>query len=406
MCYYKYGEYMKYLELFLSTNIFILFILTIYVVFFYIRNDYNNYEKNILEEIFLITIGFLLIFLYYKFNIKLYIFYLTINILLLFNFDKSKLSIIISFIHINFIYFITNNYYVSIIYIIYIIIYYIFKNKKIYNHLFIIITTLFMIFYTYKYLSFNLENIFTIINYIINSYIIIIYLTILKKRIKLYSTLKNIEKDKAFKTSIFKVTHEIKNPLAVIKGYLSIFDSKDSDKCERYKNILNKEVDNALLVLKDFSELNNMKIVKEEINFNDLLIEIKETILPFFNNKRINLYIDSEKDLILFADYNRLKQVFINILKNSSEALDINGIINIKAYKTNNKLIITIKDNGCGMTKEKLDNLFVPFNTSKETGTGLGLCLSKEIIEKHNGSIKYSSVLNKYTLVKIILPIN
>ena len=114
---------MKYLELFLNTNIFILFILTIYVVFFYIRNDYNNYEKNILEEIFLITIGFLLIFLYYKFNIKIYIFYLTINVLLLLNFNKLKLSIIISFIHINFIYFITNNYYISIVYIIYYILY-------------------------------------------------------------------------------------------------------------------------------------------------------------------------------------------------------------------------------------------------------------------------------------------
>jgi len=398
---------MKYLELFLTTNIFILFILTIYVVFFYIRNNYNDYKKDLLEEIFLIIIGFLLVFLYYKYNIKLYIFFLTLNILLLLEFNKLNLSLFVSIIHINFIYLITNNYYSIILYLLYFIIYYLFrkKSKIIYTHLFMLTTTLFMIFYTYKYLIFDFENIFIIICYIITIYLVTYYLIILKRRIKLYSTLKNIEKDKAFKTSIFKVTHEIKNPLAVIKGYLSIFDSKDSDKCERYKNILETEVENALLVLKDFSELNNMKIIKEQMNFNDLLIEIKDTILPFFNNKRINLIIDSEKDLILFADYNRLKQVFINILKNSSEALDLNGIINIKAYKTNNKLIINIKDNGCGMTHEKLNNLFTPFNTSKSNGTGLGLCLSKEIIESHNGSIKYSSVLNKYTLVKITLPI-
>ena len=160
------------------------------------------------------------------------------------------------------------------------------------------------------------------------------------------------------------------------------------DKCERYKNILKVEVDNALNVLKDFSELNNMTIKKEKMNFNELLNEIKDTIMPFFNNKRINLIIDSEKDLFILADYNRLKQVFINILKNSSEALDNNGKIFIKAYKNNNKLIINIKDNGCGMTKEAIQNLFVPFNTSKKNGTGLGLCLSKEIIESHNGIIK------------------
>ncbi len=399
---------MLYLEIFINTNLYILFILTIYIVFFYIRNSYNNYKKSLCEEIFLSLILFLILFLYYKYNIKIYILFLTINVLLLFEFNKVGLSLFTSFIHISIIHSITSDYMIIILYLSYFIIYFISKNIKkiIYTHSFIIITIIYMLFFINKYLSFNISNILLLSIYIISCYIITYFIILLKKRIKLYSTLKNIEKDKAFKTSIFKVTHEIKNPLAVIKGYLSLFDPNDSEKCERYKNILNTEVDNALTVLKDFSELNNMKIIKNKINFNDLLVEIKESILPFFNNKRITLNIDSEKNIYIYADYNRLKQVFINILKNSSEALNINGLIDIKVYKSNNKLIINIKDNGCGMTKETIDNLFIPFNSNKLYGTGLGLCLSKEIIEKHDGSIKYSSVLNKYTLVKIVLPIN
>ena len=394
---------MKSILLIIISNIFVLFTLTLYIIFFYIKDNYNNYKKNPSEEVFLIIIGIIIMLLYLKFNIFFYLFFLSLNILLLFNFNKINLSFIISLIQINFIYSITNNYFIIILYFLYYIYYYLFK--KIYIHLFPITTIIFMIIYTYYYLSFNIENIIIIILYLISYYLMYYYLKLLIKRMTLYTSIKNIEQDKSFKTSIFKVTHEIKNPLAVIKGYLSIFDPKDSDKCERYKNILQKEVENALMVLKDFSELNNMKINKEEICFNDLLIEIKETIIPFFNNKRINLIIDSEKNIIIFADYNRLKQVFINILKNSSEALDINGIINIKAYQSNNKLVVNIKDNGCGMSQEKIDNLFVPFNTSKENGTGIGLCLSKEIIEKHGGTIKYSSLLNKYTLVKIVLPL-
>ena len=221
----------------------------------------------------------------------------------------------------------------------------------------------------------------------------------------MYSSLEEIGNNKEFKTAIFKVTHEIKNPLAVIKGYLDIFDSNDSEKCERYRNILLKEVDNSLLVLKDFSSLNNLSVNKYKMNFNDLLNEIKDTILPFFNDKNIKLNIESESNLIIKADYNRLKQVFINILKNSTEAIDNNGIININSYKSNDNLIVIIKDNGCGMDKDTIDNLFTPFYSKKNYGTGLGLCLSKEIIELHGGSIEYSSLKNSYTKVKIVIPV-
>ena len=391
---------MNYVEELININIYVIFMLTIYIIFFYIKNNYNNYKRNLYEEIILSFISFILIYLYYKYHYNLYI--LTINIILLLEFDKYFLAIFTTIIQVTFIHLISNVYIYLPLYLIDFIIYIIYKklnkNKMFLTNTLVIINTVYIILMT----KFDQD----IIIYILSIYIITYYTIMLKKRVKLYSTLQDIQNDKLLKTSIFKVTHEIKNPLAVIKGYLSLFDTNDKDKCERYIKILDKEVENALLVLKDFSDIHNMKIIKNNICFNELLIEIKETIMPFFNNKRINLNIDSEKDIHIYADYNRLKQVFINILKNSSEALDINGKIFIKTYKNSNKLIITIKDNGCGMSKETIDNLFTPFYSKKSSGSGLGLCLSKEIIEKHGGSIKYTSKLNEWTCVKIILPIN
>mgnify|MGYP001032432078 CR=1 FL=1 len=182
-------------------------------------------------------------------------------------------------------------------------------------------------------------------------------------------------------------------------------DEQDELLSLKYKNILEIEVENALNVLKDFSSINHLDIKKNNINYYDLLMEAKETILPFFNDKNIKLNINSPRELFVNADYNRMKQVLINILKNSTEALSDNGKIDIKSYIENNKLITIIKDNGHGMDKETIDNLFTPFYSKKSFGTGLGLCLSKEIIELHNGTIKYTSKLNLYTEVKIVIPV-
>ena len=401
---------MKYLEIFLNTNIYIIFIVTIYIIFFYIKKNFINYKKNLYEEILLSLIGFTLIYFYFKYQYNIYIFYLTLNIILLLEFDKYYLTIFTSLIQIAFINLIKIDYCYIIIYLIDLLMYVIYKvlnikKKMVLTHMLTISNVIFIIIYTYFKDELNNTNIIFIALYILSVYILTYYIIILKKRIKLHSTFEDLQKDELLKTSIFKVTHEIKNPLAVIQGYLTLFDPNDSDKCKRYSKILKTEVNNALIVLKAFIDIHNMKIIKKQMNFNELLIEIKESIIPFFNNKRINLNIDSEKDIYINADYNRLKQVFINILKNSSEALPANGKITINSYKNSNKLIVTIKDNGCGMDDETINNIFTPFYSKKSSGTGLGLCLSKEIIENHGGTIKYTSKINEWTLVKIIIPI-
>ena len=387
---------MNHIEINYIFNSIVIIPIMIYIIFFHIKDEINKLHNNVTLELTILLIYFLCLYVFIRvFKIE-YIYYITLPIMLSFIFDKYKLNIFLSIINVfmTLYLFDINIFCLLSYYIILFALYFIIKNKKDFISTYTILNIIYM------FLLNNYNIIFLISIYLIYSLIIL-----LKKHMKLYYTLEDIENNKLIKTSIFKVTHEIKNPLAVIRGYLSIFDPYDSEKCLKYKNILEIEVENALNVLKDFSSINHLDIKKNNINYYDLLMEAKETILPFFNDKNIKLNINSPRELFVNADYNRMKQVLINILKNSTEALSDNGKIDIKSYIENNKLITIIKDNGHGMDKETIDNLFTPFYSKKSFGTGLGLCLSKEIIELHNGTIKYTSKLNEYTQVKIAIPI-
>lgn len=387
---------MNHIEINYIFNSIVIIPIMIYIIFFHIKDEINKLHNNVTLELTILLVYFLCLYVFIRvFKIE-YIYYITLPIILSFIFDKYKLNIFLSIINIFMTLYLLdiNIFYLLSYYIILFTLYFIIKNKKDFISTYTILNIMYM---------FLLDN-YNII-FLISIYLIYNLIILLKKRMKLYYTLEDIENNKLIKTSIFKVTHEIKNPLAVIKGYLSIFDPYDSEKCLKYKNILEIEVENALNVLKDFSSINHLDIKKNNINYYDLLMEAKETILPFFNDKNIKLNINSPRELFVNADYNRMKQVLINILKNSTEALSDNGKIDIKSYIENNKLITIIKDNGHGMDKETIDNLFTPFYSKKSFGTGLGLCLSKEIIELHNGTIKYTSKLNLYTEVKIVIPV-
>lgn len=387
---------MSHIEINYIFNSIVIIPIMIYIIFFHIKDEINKLHNNVTLELTILLVYFLCLYVFIRvFNIE-YIYYITLPIILSFIFDKYKLNIFLSIINIFMtLYLLDINIFCLLsYYIILFTLYFIIENKKDFISTYTILNIIYM---------FLLDN-YNII-FLISIYLIYNLIILLKKRMKLYYTLEDIENNKLIKTSIFKVTHEIKNPLAVIKGYLSIFDPYDSEKCLKYKNILEIEVENALNVLKDFSSINHLDIKKNNINYYDLLMEAKETILPFFNDKNIKLNISSPRELFVNADYNRMKQVLINILKNSTEALSDNGKIDIKSYIENNKLITIIKDNGHGMDKETIDNLFTPFYSKKSFGTGLGLCLSKEIIELHNGTIKYTSKLNLYTEVKIVIPV-
>ncbi len=255
----------------------------------------------------------------------------------------------------------------------------------------------------------NLFYLFTIIItlYFVTNIIISIFAKG-EKIVELHNDLLNIEKEKDLRASLFKVTHEIKNPIAVCKGYLDMIDINDKKKVRKYIPIIKDEITRTLILMDDFLDYTKIKIEKEEMDIVMLLEDLKDYLEDLFKKNSIKTEFNlKDEDIYIEADYNRLKQVFINLLKNAIEAKDNSKKENkIKIYLESDTrfMKIIIEDNGVGMDKDILNNVSKMFYTTKRHGSGLGVNLSKEIIEQHNGTIVYNSVKGEGTRVIVTLP--
>ena len=183
---------------------------------------------------------------------------------------------------------------------------------------------------------------------------------------------------------------------------------KNSTNYEKYLPILKSEINKTLNLLQDFSACSKIKIEPDIIDISLLIEEITNNLKLMFDKKNIKFIIEQlQEEIYINGDYNRLNQVLLNIIKNSIEAQDENKQSFIKIYtkNTNKNIQIFVEDNGVGISRENLKKISEPFFTTKQNGTGLGVLLSKEIIEAHGGKLEYKSKENIGTTVKITLPI-
>lgn len=278
-------------------------------------------------------------------------------------------------------------------------------NTKILN-IYCFIEIIFILLINAFYLKNNISPFYTLL------YVIAIYVTLLiiikvcekfKNINNTYETLQKITKEKKLYESLFKITHEIKNPLAVCKGYLDMFDINNKVKANKYISIINQEIDRTLLLLKDFSSACKLEINANCMDINMLLLDVCDEAKLLLKASKFSYKI-GEDEVYIEGDYNRLKQVFINLLKNSKEAIEKNGKVSLWTEKEKGKFIIYVKDNGSGISKEDLEKIGTAFYTTKENGTGLGVCFSREILERHGGKLEYSSS-KRGTVAKVTLPL-
>lgn len=358
------------------------------------------------DKLIFIIIIFLQLYLIYKYSIsltfKMPILIVDIPLLLSYNKNNKTLSILISTINIAYYYSFYENHLIILIVEYTIYFYILIKEKKVEKQIifFWLIKIIFLMYY--KYIS--IEVIITSSASFFTSYL-------LKKSeeiLNLHSKIKKIEKEKQLHLSLFKITHEIKNPIAVCKGYLDMYNENNIEKTKKHIPIIKEEIDRVLILLEDFLSMNKQKINKDILDINMLLEDVINSMNILFKSKHIKIESEIlEDEIYVNADYNRLTQVFINILKNSVEALENKKNPKIKIWTETNKnnIKINIKDNGIGMTKEILEKIKEPFYTTKQKGTGLGVSLSNEIINAHSGKMEYFTKPNKYTLVIITLPL-
>ena len=385
------------------------------IYFFYVA--YKNIDDERENELAIIITIFTSIYFCLKYNEVLIEGFplILINVPLLISYYKKNnlASIISSIIIIFYMYQFYHNFLMLFIieYTLYYLIFYLLKKKNInmFVLLFSIIKTIFMFFI----ITINKQGIIIYLQALILglifclSAIAVIYLFKKAENItKIHKLAKETIKEKQIQTMLFKITHEIKNPLAVCKGYLDMFDINNKEHAKKYIPILKEEINKTLVLLEDFLSMNKIKLNKDILDINYLLEETIESFKIFWQEKKIQTKINiSKEEVYINGDYNRLRQVFLNIIKNSMEAMNKNPEIEIKTKIIKNKIQIIFKDNGKGIPKDILEKIKEPFFTTKEKGTGLGVPLSYEIIEGHDGKIKYQSQEGKYTKVTIILPI-
>ncbi|HQD35988.1 MAG TPA: ATP-binding protein [Thermodesulfovibrio thiophilus] len=241
------------------------------------------------------------------------------------------------------------------------------------------------------------------------------------------------EKLSSLGTLMSGIAHELNNPLSNISTSCQILLEELEDSDTQYKKELLQAIEsqterakNIIKTVLDFSRRRELK--KETIPAQTL---IKDTII-FIKGElptKMNLSVEVENSLSIYADKQKIQQVLLNLIKNAIQACDNNGEIKIKVYSSTQEaldkhlflkkegkcvgelsvnkefIIIEVQDNGPGIPPEILSKIFEPFFTTKESkGSGLGLFITQELIRDHEGCICVDSVADRGTTFIIMLP--
>ncbi len=129
------------------------------------------------------------------------------------------------------------------------------------------------------------------------------------------------------------------------------------------------------------------------------------TPLASFHDITLQVKIEKSINSMILGNANRIKQMLMNLVKNAIEDMDMGGTVTISLKNVQDKIQVTVRDEGRGIEKDKIPDLFKPFYTTKAGGTGLGLQLVKQIIEEHEGNIHVNSILNEGTSFVVELPL-
>lgn len=227
------------------------------------------------------------------------------------------------------------------------------------------------------------------------------------KRKEAESILQNSEKNAVIGKLAAGIAHEIRNPLTSLRGFLQLM--KESNEVNHTNlTIMFSEIDRINTIVGDLLLLAKPKDRSfQETNLTQILEEILHLLQPeaMLKKTQFERHLDLDAATI-YCDVNQLKQVFINIIKNGIEAMEEGGTLTVSVVKHSRKCVhIKFADQGCGIHPDQLAKLGEPFYTTKENGTGLGLMVSKKIIQDHGGKLRIESELGKGTMITIKLPV-
>jgi heavy metal sensor kinase len=213
------------------------------------------------------------------------------------------------------------------------------------------------------------------------------------------------------------VSHELKTPLTILKGETEVGLRKDRNN-EEYKKLLQsnlEEVDRMARIIDDLlllskTDTKDIKLNMESISLRDLVADVCINMKIFANNKKVNLVVNELADVRLIGDELKLRRMLWNILENGIKYTQEGGVVAVSSYANNGYVCVTVKDNGAGISQDDIEYIFDRFyradrSRKRESGSGLGLSISKWIAEAHNGAIEVESQPSVGSQFSIKLPI-
>lgn len=187
------------------------------------------------------------------------------------------------------------------------------------------------------------------------------------------------------------IAHEIRNPMTTVRGFLQVMSRKEYySKDKEFFTLMIDELDRANDIIKEYLSLAKNKNVKLEVkNINEII----NTMLPLLDtdaiisNSKINVELSPVQDLAL--DEKDIRQLLINMVRNAIESMmPGGGVVTIKTYTSAGQVVMAIEDQGCGINKESMEKLGIPFVTTKENGIGLGLAVCYSVAARHKAKIE------------------
>jgi two-component system sensor histidine kinase/response regulator len=227
----------------------------------------------------------------------------------------------------------------------------------------------------------------------------------------------NGAKDKFFSI----IAHDLKNPFSAIIAFSDLLleglEKKDFEGIDRYANIINQSSKKALdllLNLMEWSQIQTgrMKYKPEYFELNNMVEEAIILLAANAEQKNIHIRNTISKETMVHADKTMISTVLRNLISNAIKYTRQNGSITLAAEQAHEEVIVSVKDNGVGISQEesdrlfKIDGVYSKAGTEKEKGTGLGLILSKEFLEKNGGKIWIDSAVDVGTTFYFSLPVN
>ena len=242
---------------------------------------------------------------------------------------------------------------------------------------------------------------------------------IVSQKEELELTALHLQENNSLKDKLFSIiSHDLRGPMGSLKGMMELLaeESISKDEFQNLSGEVKASVDSMMHTIENLLQWANSQM--KGVKTNPISIKLKIIIYEEMNllhnaiiNKNLTIHLNIDDSHYLFVDYHQTKLVVRNLMSNAIKFTPFGGSITISSARENDKIHVSVSDTGTGITSEDLEKLFKPtlhftkYGTANEKGTGLGLLICKEFVEKNNGTRKVESEEGKGSTFTISLPV-